>query len=107
MPTVPSDTEVLGDVELLIPTRRIDCVTMSYGRHRRQPHPQLTIRTSSAPSAWSKCPVSSAQARLLRLLRVSLATLGGVITPHEEADPLSSQPVLELATSNVADAATF
>ena len=52
-----SNTEVLGDVELLIPTRRTDCVTMSYGRHRRQPHPQLTIRTSSAPAAWSKCPL--------------------------------------------------
>ena len=51
MPDSPREAlgaEVPGEVEVLIPTRRIDCVTMSYGRHCRQPHPQLTIRTSSA-----------------------------------------------------------
>ena len=60
--------------------------------------------------AWSKCPLGSGPARLLRLLRARLAALGGSALPGAEARPLGAQPlprVLELAVSKVADCTAF
>ena len=46
-------------------------------------------RMQSRMTAWSKCPLGSAPARLLRLLGARLAALGSSVLP-ERAGPLGS-----------------
>ena len=61
-------------------------------------------------AAWSKCPLASAPARLLCLLRARLAAPGSVALPGGEASPQGMQPlprVLERAASKAADFTAF
>ena len=46
--------------------------------------------TNGGTGAWSKCPLGSAPARLLRLLRARQAALGSSALPGGEADPLNA-----------------
>ena len=48
--------------------------------------PPLTASRAVGTTAWSKCPLGSAPARLLRLLRVRLAAVGSSALPGRGSD---------------------
>ena len=60
-----------------------------------------TIGAIKRTTAWSKCPLGRAPARLLHLLRARLAALGSSALPGKDPQPLPR--VLELAASKAAD----